>query len=133
MGVGGRIHTFNALFPKGSYFTENALIGPANFIDLQPNILIKPFHNISVNFGADILWRENTNDAIYRQPNIAIPNTAGQGGRYTGTQNFVLSTWQIDSHLSFTTTYVYFVVGEAIKLAGGRDVQYLGSWFTYRF
>ena len=127
------LNTFNALFPKGAYFTENALIGPANFIDLQPNILLKPLHDVSINAGADILWRENTNDAIYRQPNIAIPKTAGLGGQYTGTQNFILSTWQIDPHLSFTATYVYFVVGNAIKLAGGKDVQYLGSWVTYRF
>ena len=127
------LNTFNALFPKGAYFTENALIGPANFIDLQPNITLKPCSDVMVNFGADILWRENTNDAIYRQPNVAIAGTAGKGGQYTGTQGFILSTWQIDPHVSLTATYVHFAVGDAIKHAGGGDDDYIGSWLTYRF
>ena len=127
------LNTFNALFPKGAYFTENALIGPANFIDVQPNITLKPRSDLMVNFGADILWRENTNDAIYRQPNIAIAGTAGKGGQYTGTQGFVLSTWQIDPHVSLTATYVHFAVGDAIKSVGGGDSDYVGSWVSYRF
>ncbi len=127
------LNTFNALFPKGAYFTQNALIGPANFIDLQPNITVIPRQNISVNFGADILWRENTNDAIYRQPNIAFVGTAGKGGQYSGTQWFILTTWQIDRHASITVTYVHFAVGDAIKSVGGGDSDYVSSWMTYRF
>lgn len=127
------LNTFNALFPKGAYFTENALIGPANFIDLQPNITLKPVENISVNIGADILWRENTADAIYRQPNIPIAGTAGNTDRYTGTQAFILSTWQINPHASFTATYVHFDVGDAIEDTGGGDSEYIGAWATYRF
>lgn len=127
------LNTFNALFPKGSYFTENALIGPANFIDLQPNITVKPGKDITLTTGVDILWRENTNDAIYRQPNIAIAGTAGNPSRYTGSQAFILGTWYFDSHASITATYVHFDVGNAIKAAGGGDNEYLGMWVTYRF
>jgi hypothetical protein len=127
------LNTFNALFPRGSYFTENALIGPANFIDAQPNITLKPRDDVTLNFGADILWRENTNDAIYRQPNIAIAGTAGRGDKYTGTQGFVVSTWQVDPHLSVTATYVHFAVGDAIESVGGGDSDYIGSWISYRF
>ena len=29
------LNTFNALFPKGAYFGEIGLIGPANLLDVQ--------------------------------------------------------------------------------------------------
>jgi hypothetical protein len=127
------LNTFNALFPRGSYFTENGLVGPANFIDLQPNVKVSPLKDVSVNFGADLLWRENINDAVYRQPNIAISRTAGNPHRYTGAQGFILVTWQANSHASLTATYVHFAVGDAIKQAGGGDSDYIGSWLTYKF
>lgn len=132
-GSDKELNTFNALFPKGSYFTENALVGPANIIDLQPNITLKFSKAISVNFGADILWRESTQDAVYRQPTIAIAGTAGKPGAYTGTQYFVLGTWQIDSHLSLGLTYVHFAVANVIKTVGGGNNDYVGSWVSYRF
>ncbi|WP_428978619.1 alginate export family protein [Chenggangzhangella methanolivorans] len=37
-GPGGRLGTFNALFPKGKYFGEIGLIGPANLVNLHPVI-----------------------------------------------------------------------------------------------
>jgi hypothetical protein len=33
-----RLGTFNALFPRGSYFGEISLIGPANLIDVHPTL-----------------------------------------------------------------------------------------------
>lgn len=36
------LQTFNAMFPKGIYFGEITLIGPANLIDLQPSVDFKP-------------------------------------------------------------------------------------------
>lgn len=127
------LNTFNALFPRGSYFTENGLVGPANFIDLQPNVTLSPAKDISVNFGADVLWRESTQDAVYRQPNIPIPGTAGNPHRFTGIQEFVLGTLQIDPHASLSATYVHFAVGDAIKQAGGGNSDYVGTWVAYRF
>jgi hypothetical protein len=32
------LQTFNPLFPKGAYFSEDGLIGPANLMDLNPNV-----------------------------------------------------------------------------------------------
>lgn len=127
------LNTFNALFPKGSYFTENALIGPANFIDIHPYLTMKPVTQLTVTLGVDFLWRQDTDDAIYRQPNIPIAGTAGNNARYTGTQPYLLSTWQIDPHASLTATYVHFDAGDAIKELGGDDSEYIGGWISYRF
>jgi Alginate export len=36
------LETFNPLFPRGSYFSEAALIGPLNHIDLHPAVDVNP-------------------------------------------------------------------------------------------
>src|SRR5207244_3925164 len=86
------LNTFNPLFPRGAYFTENALIGPQNFIDLHPYITLIPRKPVIVSIGSDFLWRESIHDAVYRQPNIVIAGTQNSLKRFTGIQPYVLST-----------------------------------------
>ena len=133
-GVGdSKLGTFNALFPRGAYFTENGLVGPANFIDLQPNMTLHPFSSLGVLIGVDDLWRESVEDAVYKQPNVPIPGTAGNPHRHTGIETFITPSWQIDPHLSLTSTFVWFEVDKAIRAAGGRNDGYWGTWLAYRF
>jgi hypothetical protein len=132
-GRDNELNTFNALFPKGGYFTENGLIGPSNIVDLQPGLTLNPSPTFNIMLSAVILWRDTTADAIYRQPNMPIPGTAGSPGKYTGTQYYLTPTWQINSHLLLSATYVHFAVGNPIKAVGGGDSDYASAWLTYRF
>ncbi len=53
------LQTLNPLFPRGNYFTEAALLGPQNFIDLHPCLRLQPSKEWSVDLGADYLPRES--------------------------------------------------------------------------
>lgn len=132
-GRDNALNTFNALFPKGGYFTENGLIGPSNIVDLQPGVTFNPSPKLNIVLSAVILWRDTTADAIYRQPYLPIAGTAGTPGRYTGTQYYVSPSWQISNHLLLSGTYVHFAVGDAIKAVGGGDSDFASAWLTYRF
>jgi hypothetical protein len=57
------LQTFNPLFPKGAYFSEAGLIGPANFIDLNPCIDLHLANHLTLIFDWDFFWRESTHDA----------------------------------------------------------------------
>ena len=129
----GVLGTFNPLFPKGGYFTETGLVGPANIADLQPNLTLNPSRSVSLVLGIDLLWRQTTADAVYRQPNVPIPGTSGAAKRFTGTQAFVSPTWQIDSHTLLSATFVHASAGQAIRVAGGKPSDYASAWLTYRF
>src|SRR5207245_481706 len=59
------LQTFNALFPKGAYFGEIALIGPANFFDLHPLIDFHLTKSVTLTTDWDFFWRQNTHDGIY--------------------------------------------------------------------
>jgi hypothetical protein len=42
-----------------------------------------PFPSVKVMLPAAAQWRETTPDAVYTQPDIPVPNTAGRPGAYT--------------------------------------------------
>ena len=131
---GGRtVGTFNALFPKLAYFNAAALLAPANIMDLQPSISIRPFRNVTVTLGWDFAWRQTTQDAIYIEPFVAVPRTAGQGSSYIGNQIALDITWQVNRHITLEASYVHFSAGDTLKAAGGRDVDFVAFAATYRF
>ncbi|HEY5976068.1 MAG TPA: alginate export family protein, partial [Geobacteraceae bacterium] len=128
------LETFNPLFPKGAYFSEANLIGPANFADLHPSIELLPFRQLTVTFDWDFFWRESNRDGIYG--NAVNLVRSGQGSRawYVGSQPQVQLEWRVDRHLTFVAQYAHFLAGPFIKESGpGNDVDYATSWVTYKF
>ena len=72
------LNTFNALFPKLAYFSEHALIVPANLINLYPYIELEMRENINLSAGWDFLWRESERDAIYINPRPLVESASAQ-------------------------------------------------------
>jgi Alginate export len=118
--------TFNPLFPNGYYFALAGYTGYANLIHIKPSLTLAPTSSLKIAFAAAALWRQNTADAVYTQPDIAVPKTAGRPGAYTGSYGQVRLDWTIDSATSFAVEAVHFKIGEAIRNAGGHDSNYLG-------
>lgn len=129
----GTLGTFNPLFPKNAYFTEADLVTPANIIDLYPTGTLHPTSDLDVSAGADVLWRASTHDAIYRVPLIPLVRGDQGGGPYVGTELTVDVGWQVDPHVKVSGAFVHFFAGSALTHAGGRDVDYVGTWIAYRF
>ncbi len=102
-------------------------------MDLQPSISIRPFRNVTVTLGWDFAWRQTTQDAIYIEPFVAVPRTAGQGSSYIGNQIALDITWQVNRHITLEASYVHFSAGDTLKAAGGRDVDFVAFAATYRF
>ncbi|ONG50536.1 hypothetical protein BKE38_18010 [Pseudoroseomonas deserti] len=129
----GRLETFNALYPKVPYFTEAGLVAPANLVDLYPSLRLTPLPDVTLEFGWDILWRQQREDAVYRPvPFGPLPGTAG-GSRGIGQQFQVSARWKINSHAEFRAWYVHFDVGPALAEAGGRDVDFLAAALSLTF
>src|SRR2546428_2524704 len=76
--------TFNPLFPNGYYFTLAGYTGYVNLIHLKPSVTVKPIANLALMVAAGLQWRETTADAVYVQPNMPVPGTAGKAGRWSG-------------------------------------------------
>src|SRR5246127_4227892 len=100
--------TFNPLFPNGYYFQLGGYSTYANIVHVKPSLTLAPTSSLKIAFAAAALWRQNTADAVYTQPDIAVPKTAGPPGAYTGSDGQVRLHWTIDPATLFAIEAVRF-------------------------
>jgi len=128
------LQTFNPLFPKGAYFSEAGLIGPANFIDLNPCLDLHLTDKLTLIFDWDFFWRESAHDGLYNNAVAIVRSGTTSDARYVGSMSQAQLFWDIDRHLSFVAIYGHFFAGRFLKESGpGEDLDYVTTWLTYKF
>ncbi len=128
------LRTFNPLFPRGAYFGEPALIGPANHLDVHPQLDLALRRDLTLALAWDCFWRENTHDGIYGPAVNLIQSGRTSDARYVGHQAEITLEWRIDRHFWLTADYAHFFAGDFLKqTTPGKDVDYASIWVTYRF
>lgn len=128
---GNVLQTFNPLFPNGLYFTLAGYTTYVNLIHVKQSLTLQPTSSVKIRLALAEQWRETTADAVYTIPNIPVPGTAGQPGRYTGTYGQADVDWTLTPALSFGVEAVYFDVSNVIVRAGGHNSTYLGVQVAY--
>lgn len=128
-----QLATFNALFPKQPYFSEASIIAPANLIDLHPTLEFQITDEISLTADWNFFWKHRTEDAIYSPPGRPLVPAGQSNSHYIGSQANVGIEWQMTPCTSWAIYYSHFFAGPAVTDAGGRDVDFLGSWIEYQF
>ena len=128
------LQTFNPLFPRGAYFGEPALIGPANHIDVHPSLDLELCRNLTLDLNWDCFWRESTREGIYGPAVNLIQSGQTSDARYVGHQAEAMLEWRIDRHFTLTADYAHFFAGDFLKkTTPGKDVDYFSAWVTFRF
>ncbi|KXU83502.1 hypothetical protein CI15_30985 [Paraburkholderia monticola] len=128
---GGRLETFNPLFPNGYYFTLAGYTSYANLIHIKPSITLKPTTSLALLGALGFQWRQTTADAVYQQPLQPVPGTAGKGSLWTGMYLQLRADWTIAANLIGSIEAVHFQVGNSIRQAGGRNADYAGIELKY--
>ena len=128
---GAVLGTFNPLFPNGYYFTLAGFTSYSNLIHIKPSLTLRPTKSTRLMLAAAAQWRQTTADAVYTQPNVAVPGTAGQPGSYTGSYGQLRFDWTVRPYLNVAVEAVYFVVSDVIRRAGGRDGGYIGVQIAF--
>src|SRR5262249_33941085 len=125
--------TFNPLFPRGAYFGEIALIGPANLLDVHPMLDLHLAKDWTLSMDWDVFWRYSTHDGIYDNGGNVLRDADGSA-RFIGSQPSVQLHWDMDRHMTFDVVYSHFFAGDFIKDSGpGADVDFVAAWLVYRF
>ena len=128
------LQTFNPLFPRGAYFGEPALIGPANHIDVHPQLDLALSRNVTLTLDWDCFWRESTHDGIYGPAVNLIQSGQTSDARYVGNQAEAMLEWRLGRHMTFAADYAHFFAGDFLKqTTPGKDVDYFSAWVTFRF
>jgi hypothetical protein len=128
------LQTFNAFFPKGAYFGEIALIGPANHMDLQPSVDLRLTKRWTLTSEAGFFWRQSIHDGIYG-PAINLLRAAGSSGsRFIGSQFSTEAKWEISRHFSWAGNYTYFFAGQFLRdTKPAKDVNFFTTWIYFLF
>jgi hypothetical protein len=124
---GNTVGTFNPLFPNGYYVTLSGYTGYTNFIHFKPSLTLAPKQDVKLVAAIGELWRQTTHDAIYAQPDIPVPGTAGEPGRRSSTYGQLQLNWSATRSLAFGMEFDRYFVAPALRRAGGHDSDYLGA------
>src|SRR5262249_18459133 len=122
---GDVLGTFNPLFPRGNYFGEISLIGPANLIDLHPVIEWHPHSRVTWSTDCDFFWRETLNDGLDNSGLALLVPSGKSKERYVGGQLSTQVEWRLHRRLSLTFSYSHFFAGPFLKGSSpGKDVDF---------
>ncbi|MBJ6724436.1 alginate export family protein [Geomesophilobacter sediminis] len=128
------LQTFNPLFPKGAYFSEDGLIGPANFININPSIELHLPKDVTLTANWDFFWRESIHDGIYNNAVVLVRSGKNTSARYIGSQPQLQFEWDVQRHITIVAIYAHFLAGPFLRESGpGEDVDYVTTWVTYKF
>lgn len=129
----GKLGTYGGLFPKLAYFNQAGLLGASNVMDLQPSLTLKPTAKFRFTVSLDFIWRQTTNDAVYTAAAFPIAGTAGQPGRYTGSQLAFDVYWQVDRHIVINAGLVHVDVSRVLSTVGGHNTNFTYVSAAYSF
>ena len=128
------LQSFNPLFPKGAYFSEDNLIGPVNFIDFNPSVDLHLANNLHLTVNCDFFWRESERDGIYNNAVVLVRSSKNSNARFIGSQPQAQLEWDIDRHATFILIYAHFIAGPFLRETGpAKDVDYITTWLAYKF
>lgn len=128
------LQTFNPLFPRGSYFSEVALLGPRNFYNLHPFLTLNPTDRIAITTDVDFFWRLETGDGIYSPSGQLLRSGAGSDARYVGTEISLNASWQVTDRLALTGVYAHFFPGRFVEETGSsKDIDYVELTLKLQF
>jgi hypothetical protein len=128
------LQSFNPLFPKGAYFSENNLIGPVNHIDLNPCVELHFTDHLTLSVDWEFFWRQSIHDGVYNFGVVLVRPSDNSTARYVGSQPQAQLQWDIDRHITFIAIYAHFFAGEFLRETGAsKDVNYFTTWVTYKF
>ncbi|WP_160810556.1 alginate export family protein [Nitrosomonas sp. HPC101] len=128
----GKLRTFNLLYPNTTYFSEASLLSPANIMDLQPTLTLRPVRGLTFVLSWNFLWKHQKEDAVYTSSPPVIPETIGTG-RYIGDQIKLEGSYRLNPQWEVRAAAVHFRVGSALTQAGGTDVSFLMTSLAFRW
>lgn len=126
--------TFNALYPKGNYFSQADLLGPYNLVDLHPAITWKLHPRFTLTQDVDIFWRYSTTDGLYNVPGIPLIPGRGSSARFVGTAAKIGGEWRWNEYLSFEAEYQRLFAGRFLKEQGrSNSIDFVAIWASFKF
>ncbi|MEL7043336.1 MAG: alginate export family protein [Pseudomonadota bacterium] len=117
----GKLGTFDALYPRGNYFSDAAILGPANFYNFNPYLTVSPSDRLSLSLDVNWFWRLETADGVYGAPGNVLRAAAGSQSDFVATGASIGARYQINDRVSAELIYAHNSPGDFIAETGPAD------------
>jgi hypothetical protein len=117
----GRLETFDAMYPRGNYFSDLAQLGPANFVNLNPYLTLRPRDDVFISFDVNFYWRLETEDGIYGPPGNLIRGPGGSRERFVNTAYSLSVEWEPNPRWMLGMSLAHSQPEAFIKETGSAD------------
>lgn len=114
----GKLQTFNPLFPRGNYFSEDATLGPRNFVNLHPFLTLQLTDALALTTDINFFWRLEKGDGVYTPSGAILREPQASAKRYVGAASSANLTWTISPFLEATAIYTRFEPGAFLRDTG---------------
>jgi hypothetical protein len=129
----GSLGTFNALYPKGAYFGEVALIGPSNLLHLQPGVGLQFSDDLKLTEEIDLFWRQKVSDGVYGPSLNLLRSPGGSNSRDIGWQWSNTLEWKATSNTTVVFCYDRFFPGQFLRETGpAKRVDFFAGWINFK-
>lgn len=117
----GVLGTFSALYPNASYFSENAVLGPANFFNLHPYVRVRPRENLFLALDLNLYWRLEREDGVYAPPGNLFRQPQGARQRFVDTSLSGVIEWEPRENLLLGIVFTHSAPQDFIRATGPAD------------
>jgi hypothetical protein len=128
------LETFNPLYPRGNYFSEDSILGPQNFYNAHVFLALHPANAWTVTADYNFFWRMTTDDGVYGPNGSLLRSGEGSDERLVATALSLTSEWTVNRHLGFTAIYTHFSPRRFLEQTGPSDaVEFVELTARFRF
>jgi len=130
----GTIGTFDALFPRGNYFSQAAVLGPSNFYNIHPSVQIEPAPDVEMFADVNFYWRLEEEDGVYGPPFILLREPGNSEARFVNTSFSAGIDWDVTENFSLAVIGTYSNPGSFIEETGpAEDISFVEFTAEFRF
>ena len=116
-----KLGTFDALYPRGNYFSDAAVLGPANFYNFNPYLTLSPSDRLNLSLDVNWFWRLEMADGVYGAPGNVLRRPGGSKSNFVATGASAGARYQINDQLSAEIIYAHNAPGDFISDTGASD------------
>jgi len=110
--------SFHPLYPRGNYFSQDAILGPQNFYNAHVFLTLNPSSIWNLTVDYDAFWRLSPDDGVYGSNGSLLRSAEGSNERLVATALSLTSEWKVNRHLSFTAIYTHFSPRDFLEQTG---------------
>lgn len=128
------LQTFNPLYPRGNYFSEDATLWPQNFYNAHLFLTVHPSAAWTLTADYDSFWRTSEEDGVYGPGGSLLRSGQGGDGRFVATALSITSEWSISRNVDLTAIYTHFSPREFLEHTGpAAAIDFIELTARFRF